>query len=78
MACTNQNQRQTSSVFADDAETDTLAENYDLYEIQESGELIVATLSGPDTYFEFRGRGFGLHLLPHRTEVVHGVGRDFC
>ena len=82
MACTNQNQRQTSSVFADDAETDTLAENYDLYEIQESGELIVATLSGPDTYFEFRGRGFGLqHDLAEsfarsigvrlRVEVAH-------
>ena len=82
MACTNQNQRQTSSIFADDAETDTLAENYDLYEIQESGELIVATLSGPDTYFEFRGRGFGLqHDLAEsfarsigvrlRVEVAH-------
>lgn len=28
--------------------------------IVESGELIVATLSGPDTYFEYQGRGFGL------------------
>lgn len=34
--------------------------DYDLAEIAESGELIAVTLSGPDTYFEFRGRGFGL------------------
>ena len=38
---------------------DTASADYDLYDIQESGELIAATLSGPDTYFEFRGRGFG-------------------
>lgn len=29
-------------------------------DIAASGELIAITLSGPDTYFEFRGRGFGL------------------
>lgn len=28
--------------------------------IEESGELIAVTISGPDTYFEFRGQGFGL------------------
>ena len=33
---------------------------YDLRDIEESGELICITLSGPDTYFEFRGKGFGL------------------
>ena len=37
-----------------------MSSDYDLYDIEESGELIVVTLSGPDTYFEFRGRGFGL------------------
>lgn len=31
-----------------------------MYEIEESGEIIGITLSGPDTYFEFRGKGFGL------------------
>ena len=33
--------------------------NYDLYNIQAEGELIVLTLYGPDTYFEFRGEDFG-------------------
>jgi len=47
-------------VFSDEEDTDTLSDAYGLREIQESGELICITLSGPDTYFEFRGKGFGL------------------
>lgn len=35
-------------------------EDYDLSDIQASGELIAVTLSGPDTYYEYRGQGFGL------------------
>ena len=52
--------KSTSSVFSTSQTEDSLNAEYDLYEIEESGELIAATLSGPDTYFEFRGRGFGL------------------
>lgn len=33
---------------------------YDLSEIQQSGELIVATLSGPDTYYDYHGQPMGL------------------
>jgi len=39
---------------------DSLA--YDLEDIQAAGELIAVTLSGPDTYYEFRGQGFGLQF----------------
>ena len=35
-------------------------EGYDLGDIQAAGELIAVTLSGPETYYEYRGRGFGL------------------
>ena len=35
---------------------------YDLDQIQEAGELIAVTLSGPDTYYEYKGKGFGLHF----------------
>lgn len=38
-------------------------ETYDLPEIQETGELIVLTLYGPITYFEFRGERFGSQYL---------------
>lgn len=33
---------------------------YDLEDIQNGGELIVATLSGPDTYFDYQGQPMGL------------------
>ena len=33
---------------------------YDLEDIQASGELIATVLSGPDTYYEYRGEGFGV------------------
>lgn len=32
---------------------------YDLESLRESGELIVATLSGPDSYFDYQGRPMG-------------------
>lgn len=32
-------------------------------DIISNGELIVATLSGPDTYYEYHGRGFGTQFL---------------
>ena len=60
--------KSTSSVFSTSQAEDSLNAEYDLYEIEESGELIAATLSGPDTYFEFRGRGFGLQ---------HDLAEDF-
>lgn len=43
-------------------ETDHEEAVYDLDKIQETGELIAVTLSGPDTYYEYRGKGFGLQF----------------
>lgn len=34
-----------------------------LRDIQQTGELIMLTLSGPDTYYEYHGRGLGVHYL---------------
>lgn len=41
---------------------ETAEADYDLDKIQASGELIAVTLSGPDTYYEYRGKGFGLQF----------------
>ncbi len=63
-----------SSAFSGTEDTDTFSSGYDLTEIAESGELIAVTLSGPDTYFEFRGRGFGLqHDLAETFARTIGV-----
>ena len=42
------------------AGTKEMAECYDLGDILENGELIAVTLSGPDTYYEYRGKPMGL------------------
>lgn len=34
-----------------------------LDDIIANGEMIMVTISGPDTYYEYRGRGMGLHYL---------------
>ena len=43
--------------------TETDDSTFDLSQIQQSGELIALTLSGPDTYYEVRGKELGLHYL---------------
>jgi len=42
---------------------DTISDSFTLTDIQTNGELIMLTLSGPDTYYDYRGRGMGLHYL---------------
>lgn len=34
-----------------------------LRDIQQAGEIIMLTLTGPDTYYEYHGRGLGIHYL---------------
>ncbi len=46
------------------SQEDTLTtDEFDLTQIEQAGELIAVTLSGPETYYEFRGRQLGLHYL---------------
>ena len=43
--------------------------------ISDSGELIIATISGPDTYFDYQGRGMGLqYALAEDFANTLGVG----
>ena len=36
-----------------------ISEDFDLAEIQTSGELIMATLTGPQTYYDYHGKSMG-------------------
>lgn len=51
-------------VSADDS-----SKSLQLDDIIANGELIMVTVSGPDTYYEYHGRGMGLHYL---------LLQDFC
>jgi membrane-bound lytic murein transglycosylase F len=52
-----------------------ISEDFDLHEIQHSGELILATVSGPQTYYDYHGRSLGTqYLLVQRLADKIGVG----
>ena len=36
---------------------------FSLQDIVDNGEMIMLTMSGPDTYYDYRGRGLGVHFL---------------
>lgn len=50
------------SSYADSSATNNDSP-YSLREIQQTGEMIMLTLSGPDTYYEYHGRGMGVHYM---------------
>ena len=61
-SCRRQAQPPPPSSMFGEPEEQLSPEDYDLADIQSSGELIAVTLSGPDTYYEYRGQGFGLQF----------------
>lgn len=61
VACRQEN-RASQSVMFGPADDGAAGEAYDLSDVQAAGELIAVTLSGPDTYYEYRGQGFGLEF----------------
>lgn len=64
MSCTEQPRQEITpwgSVVGED--TTAAVESFGLNDIVKNGEMIVLTLSGPDTYYDYRGRGMGLQYL---------------
>ena len=41
----------------------TVTDVYDLPQIEQTGEMIALTLTGPDTYYDYQGAHLGLHYL---------------
>lgn len=81
-SCHQDRKYSENGAFASPKELETKKQGYDLGDIQESGELIVATLSGPDTYYDFQGEPMGLQYayavafakeegLRVRVEIAH-------
>ncbi len=58
-ACQGEKKDMPSVMFGQ-GEDEIISAEYDLSDIQSAGELIAVTLSGPETYYEYRGQGFGL------------------
>ena len=62
-ACTER-QQFTQTPWGDTFGTDTVSSNaFSLRDILESGEMVVLTISGPNTYYEYRGKQMGTQYL---------------
>ena len=52
------------TVIGEENQEDSLYDKtYDLADIVKGGELIMLTLSGPETYYDYHGKGMGVHYL---------------
>jgi len=72
VSCNSGTQSSDSTVFS--AHDEVSDENYfDLHEIQDNGEIIVLTLYGPSSYFEFRGENFGSQYML-ADEYANSIG----
>lgn len=61
-----QRSRTDVAPWGDDMGSDTLQQednHFTIDELQGNGEMIMLTLTGPDSYFDYRGRGMGLQYL---------------
>lgn len=59
LGCQSKRRQSSSMSNAFTVKEDTATGVYDLEAIRRAGELIIATLPGPDTYFEYHGMGMG-------------------
>lgn len=58
----------------DPADSDTVGAAFSLEDIEDNGELIMLTLSGPNTYYDYKGLGLGKdYLLCERFANTIGV-----
>lgn len=59
----HQRQERVVTPYGSVLDSVTVTEEFDLDDIQTNGELIMATVSGPDTYYDYRGRQLGTQYL---------------
>ena len=62
LSCT-QKQERVVTPYGSVLDSVAITEDFDLQAIQTSGELIMATLSGPETYYDYHGKSLGTQYL---------------
>ena len=68
-ACAGKEKPVDNGAFA--REAPQAESHFDYERIQASGELIVVTLTGPETYFEYHGRGMGMQYALAENFAKH-------
>lgn len=80
-SCSHRKAADATMPWGEVSDTASSAGGFDLDRIQSGGELIMLTLSGPDTYYDYHGRQSGTHyLLCQRFADMLGVSLrvDVC
>lgn len=65
-ACTKKQQPELTpwgTVIGEEMAYDSIASGFSLNDIISQGELIMLTISGPDTYYDYHGHGMGVQYL---------------
>lgn len=63
LASCNRKQERVVTPYGSVLDSVTVEENFDLAGIQTSGELIIATFNGPETYYDYHGHPLGTQYL---------------
>jgi membrane-bound lytic murein transglycosylase F len=75
MSCTPKKKERIVTPWGEVLDSVEVSEDFDLHEIQHSGELLLATISGPQTYYDYHGKSLGTqYLLVQRLADKIGVG----
>ena len=81
VSCTEKKQERIVTPWGEVLDSVETSEGFDLHEIQHSGQMILATISGPQTYYDYHGKQLGTqYLLVQRLADRLGVGIrvDIC
>ena len=74
VSCIEKKQERIVTPWGEVLDSVEMSEDFDLHEIQHSGELILATISGPQTYYDYHGKSLGTqYLLVQRLADRLGV-----
>ena len=63
LACTTRQQEPVSPPWGDESDPLLDSDVFDLEQIEAAGEMIILTLSGPDTYYDYHGRQLGANYI---------------
>ncbi len=63
ISCTTRKQEPVVTPWGTVTDTIPADDHFDLSEIQQNGELIALTLTGPETYYDYHGRHLGTQFL---------------
>ena len=75
VSCTEKKQERIVTPWGEVLDSVETSEGFDLHEIQHSGQMILATISGPQTYYDYHGKQLGTqYLLVQRLADRLGVG----